>query len=200
MMSSINLKKGKKTYISNLSINDRTKYKIITANLPTNIDKDQVLPNDHQIANEFICSICTSIPLDPVKCPSCNVVFCKEELSAWFRSKDRCPMRCNRQNSAVKLSHIEQNILNQITIKCKCGNDKITFGDIKNHFTSCKTYALYSCIACGNIQNTLEAIEKHVAIKCPALFEICEYCANKIRKDDKDSHLAKCKKMCKNCS
>jgi hypothetical protein len=196
MTSSIN---STNTNLSNSSSNNSTKYKTITANLPSNIEKDQVSTSDHPIANEFICSICTAIPLDPVKCSKCNVVFCKEELSVWFRTKDHCPMRCSRQNSTVKLSHIEQNILNQIIAKCKCGKDKITFGNIKNHLTSCEAYVKYSCIACGDIQSSLEVIETHVAIYCPALFEVCDYCANKIRKDDKGSHLAECKKMCKNC-
>jgi hypothetical protein len=62
-----------KSVRKNKSINtfetiNQPKYKRIQLNTPTAIDKELINPNDMSIANEFICNICESIPLDPVKC------------------------------------------------------------------------------------------------------------------------------------
>jgi hypothetical protein len=181
-------------------------YTTLISDIPTNIEKGEIKLNDQAIANEFICSICRAIPLDPVKCSKCNIIFCKQELTDWFKKSTFCPMRCSFQNSPSaltafgNLSHTEKNILNQININCKCEATGLTFNNIKTHLTACKAYISYSCSDCKVAKRTLDEMVKHANTDCPVLFETCEYCKSSIRKSEKVGHLEACAEKCMSCN
>jgi hypothetical protein len=179
------------------------KYKRTLQATPLTIDKEDINYQDETTANEFICSICNSIPLDPAKCSKCNVIFCKDELNNWLRNNKHCPMRCSPPSGSsivvTYLSPTENNILSRIGINCRCGAKELTFSNIQAHFKTCKIRAEYSCLQCNAIKNTIDDIEKHVEQDCPVLFCNCEDCGFPVRKSDKESHQKICKETCQDC-
>jgi hypothetical protein len=136
----------------------------------------------------------------------CNIIFCKQELTHWFKKSTFCPMRCSFQNnySALtafgSLSHTEKNILNHININCKCEAKGLTFNNIKIHLTACKAYISYSCLDCKAAKRTLDEIVKHANTDYLALFETCQYCKSKIRKSKKVGQLEAYMEKCTNCN
>jgi hypothetical protein len=196
------------------------KYKTARITAPLTIDKEQIKYSDQSISNEFICSICKSIPLDPIKCSKCNIIFCRQEFNSWVQSHRTCPMKCSSSStvnsnlglpwnsnppisstaSASNLSHTERNILNQLGINCKCGTEGLTFETIKAHYATCDIHAEYICLECNTTKTTIEAIEKHVIQDCPLLYTTCIYCSISLRKNLKETHQAECRQMCKTCN
>jgi hypothetical protein len=189
--------------INTFEIINQPKYKRIQLNTPTAIDKELINPNDISIANEFICNICESIPLDPVKCSKCNIIFCRQEFNHSLQYNRSCPRICIPSLGSLivpnNLSITELNILARINIQCKCEFKDLTFSNIQSHFATCITNSQYSCLECNETKKDLGAIDNHVNQECPILFTTCEYCNINVRKTEREPHQKNCREICKNC-
>jgi hypothetical protein len=182
--------------------NNPNKYKTITKSLPSSISMDQIKLCDQVIAFEFKCSICKSIPLEPVKCEKCKAIFCKQEIEDRFKNSHNCLSGSYNisTNTISDLSQIEKNILSQLAINCDCGQRSLTFSNIKDHFKECKYNQNYSCLDCNAIKPSLKAMDVHFKEECPKAPVACEYCNIKVPKNEMQRHQIDCLEMCSDCT
>jgi hypothetical protein len=184
-----------------------SKYKILDNQLCSKkVRIDQIKSSDQAIATEFICPLCKTIPLDPVKCPKCNGIFCRNEYTSKIQSSYYCPKNCSygynyaSQSYIANLTHTEKNLLCKISITCHCREEGLTYTNINTHYSTCKSMTEYSCFECNEIMATIEGIEKHVKEECSNLLTICEYCNAKIKNNEKVNHQKNCMQKCNYCN
>ena len=109
------------------------------ANLLQDFEKESIL-------KQFICQISGNVAFYPVKCISCEAVFCKTSLPAealTLPSNEKeytCPAKCGAK--AVKpLGRLEMRVLNSLTFQSpygENGSEAISYEDYKKHLAKLK--------------------------------------------------------------
>ena len=134
-------------------------YEQITANRVNELNK---LNTD-----KFLCLICHTILINPIKCKLCKYHFCNVCITQWLKVKNKCP-HCLGVNLFDKPEHYLRLDLN-LLIDCKYKSE------------GCKEY------------RKLKYISDHV-IKCGYQSIQCEHCSTNIYSKDMDEHLKLCNK------
>lgn len=88
--------------------------------------------------NCFLCSICSSVLIDPQMCFGCQNSFCKECIEKWKKEKNSCPFRC--KNASFTVDRRLSRMLSKLKFKCKNGCGQIIdYDNAKMHYNiECK--------------------------------------------------------------
>ena len=92
---------------------------------------------------DFVCMLCYGIVIDPIKCSTCETLFCKNcflmSRKMKFGRKQKlefsCYKKCGSTSFSFKLDRQEQQILNDLEFQCQneeC-EDKIPLKDYVRH-------------------------------------------------------------------
>jgi hypothetical protein len=166
-------------------------------NPPKTININKLGQRDQTKYAKFICKACKLIPLDPIKCSTCNLVWCNNEFLACNHKSLYSPLTCVYNGHILKkLSPDEIVTWKSIMITCECGR---RVDDVKCHYATCIYYNSYSCLSCNTIKHDFYDIEKHVELECWARFISCEYCNIRIKKCDEENHKNQCYLKCWDC-
>ena len=100
--------------------------------LPDQLDRNSII-------NQFLCVACQNIAIYPVKCTTCESVYCKTCLPAEVL-KGENPFKCIKdcENSSLrKLGRIERLVLGSLTFQCQHSEEgceaEIAYEDMKKH-------------------------------------------------------------------
>ena len=63
------------------------------------------------IAHNFICKVCKSAAISPVKCSNCETIICRTCVPS---------KKCGCSSAITDLGRIERNILDSLAFRCKC--------------------------------------------------------------------------------
>ena len=100
------------------------------------IDPGLLIKKDNfKLEQNVVCPICNGILFTPVQCCKCENCFCQICLENWKRGKgdNFCPFGCN--NTSFKYAILIQNILSNLTFKCKNNcNEEIPYLELENHY------------------------------------------------------------------
>ncbi len=146
------------------------------------------------------CVICTNFKLDQTILHPCNHVICNDCFDSL--NVKRCPF-CK--------AHIKHNIFNLFRSKsamyniraacpyadCKENKESLTFQKLKEHLERECDYHPVTCDCYEQIERI--HILEHKKTVCPEVMEMCEFCGDKIKRKDKQSHTAKCIETIINC-
>ena len=63
--------------------------------------------------------ICTSVVTEPVKCATCESLYCTPCLDKWLAlGNKQCPMKCSTQWAHVKLDRFARQTLARLKFQC----------------------------------------------------------------------------------
>jgi hypothetical protein len=160
---------------------------------------DLNIVKEKSIANEFVCNICSNLPLNPIKCSKCLTIFCKDELYKWLENGTRtCPIKC-KDIQVVSLTNLEQNLLGKIEFICNCNTEGLNYNNIMSHYSKCKeAMTEYYCNFCSSCFKSQKSIENHV-IDCTQAKVVCEYCYQSVLTITYQTHLFSCIEECEVC-
>lgn len=96
-----------------------------------------------KLTDRFNCMICYEILEDPVKCIGCQKLVCSECISIWKTRKNSCPY-CRKEFVELKLSDLEQDLLNETKFKCKTCEKMFTYEK-----RSCLCFVMKCSFGCG---------------------------------------------------
>ncbi|CDW89843.1 traf-type zinc finger family protein [Stylonychia lemnae] len=80
------------------------------------------------IIQNFICSICHTVFIDPVECDNCSQIYCTHCITTWQMKKDMCPICSHQPINLIKMNPKMMSVIEQIEFSCsecnKCCNLK----------------------------------------------------------------------------
>jgi len=117
---------------------------------------------------KFMCLICHTILINPVKCKMCKYHFCNVCITQWLKVKNKCP-HCLGETKFEESEYYLNMDLNNLLIDCKYKKD--------------------GC----NESRSLKNISEHVN-KCGYIKHTCEFCNSQILSKDINDHLKMCDK------
>lgn len=98
----------------------------------------------NDIVREIICFQCQRIPLDPIQCSECEMIFCCE----YKHLQTQCPQKCS-EGKFVKISKITQRLYDKIKIRCQHSNkgcqEALFYKDLMTHEIYCD-FQPFKCI------------------------------------------------------
>ena len=161
-------------------------------NLPISDKENGILDeyiqtNDKNCQEIFTCSICTCLAWDPVCCPKCDKIFCRQCLVKYGKNK-KCPFQCESY-SFREITRNEKNYLNKIKIKCtNVGCSKyIPYSDYVNHLEKCQLRKYHcknqSCKEEGYINDMINHSKN-----CPYRMVECSKCKQNIKFSEMKVH------------
>jgi tetratricopeptide (TPR) repeat protein len=118
------------------------------------------LCTEKSIAEEYSCTICLNLPLQPKKCTECKKILCASCLQKISSLNDKCPC-CTKPLIPKNLGKMSLNTLNIFTIRCPNINcfETFKFEKLTNHLNTCPfTKRKAICTWCGNIINTYNSL------------------------------------------
>ena len=147
---------------------------------------------DISLLQSLICSICISIPTNPVFCHECDNIFCPD-CSANFKT---CPL-CRKSfvSSPCDKKSIIMEQINEIRMKCKYnqqGCNELLSIDKKEYHESKCDYRTKKCDKCHK-QVVIFQIEKHLFEDCDMNKVQCFLCGNSFSIGKLTAHLKECK-------
>ena len=89
------------------------------------------------IKSMITCSICSLIIQNPVQCNKCQNFFCSKCINNWTIKSNFCPFKC--QDNEYIPSRICKNLISQIKVKCKCG-EEMSYDKYVEHKDICNNY------------------------------------------------------------
>ncbi len=132
------------------------------------IPLSRVNEQDKGICEKFLCIICHTILINPVKCKLCKYHFCNICITQWLKVKNKCP-HCLGVTRFEESEYYLRMDLSDLLIDCKYKEE------------GCAEY------------RRLKQISEHVS-KCGYMQQNCEFCDTKIFIKDINEHLKYCNK------
>jgi hypothetical protein len=155
---------------------------------------------------EFICSKCNNIIVNPINCQNCNKASCYHCVYKEHNEIANCP-NCNKSVFS-NICEDKLDRLNNMTLKCpsnKCTN-KIEYKNLISHMSTTCKYAqrIAICLGC-KLEIPTSNNEKEIKVHCITCKEIkstCPYCSDSFNKQDYVAHMTACNDKsvkCKEC-
>lgn len=158
------------------------------------IDIEDVFPEYKFIIEEFICTICNGLVINPINCEYCGNCFCEICINKWLNNNSKCPNMCSMFKSS-KLGRIAQNILNKVKLNCLYRSNgcfaEIEYENYMKHCENCK-YVQFECLYdnCGYIGPKYK-LEEHFG-NCHRPIILCRNCNISLTIVEYNSHFLNC--------
>lgn len=115
------------------------------------------------IKDMVLCSICTGVFVEPVKCSSCDNAFCKFCINQWGENSSYCPFMCENFE-ILEASRTLKNLLDKLVFKCQnycSGIGEYSYSQICQHLSICGNL-IVTCPSCNsNVKNSqLQELEE----------------------------------------
>ena len=103
-----------------------------------------------QMKDSLNCTICSNIIISPLMCNQCETPYCTKCITEWFKLKQTCPMRCDKnQVKIVELNRSLKKIFDGLKLKCKY-DCEITLLEYESHTIKCEdSRREIDCFNCG---------------------------------------------------
>ena len=166
------------------------------------INLDFVDQESSTLTENFICSICLNLVVNPVFCVEGECIFCSSCIEGWNKKDKKCPNCRNIFKANLKVSRILKNVLYKIKLKCFFSSDgclnKVEYEIYENHIKNCE-FGNYLCAIEGcNFKSKKKEMIEHIE-KCDFLIVSCEFCKQLIPKNIINDHYNLCNKYKKFC-
>jgi hypothetical protein len=103
--------------------------------------------------DDYLCSICSGLVINPKMCSECYTLFCNKCLQSNLKHKDDCPSCRSQPFESMNFTKQMKNYLNDIQLKCPLDCDeKFKYQKLKSHLSECEYFnKTYSCRECEEI-------------------------------------------------
>ncbi len=96
---------------------------------PTTIDLEVSKPKEPRLASLHTCGCCFSIPLDPVKCASCEKISCRSS----FRNR-QCPTTGCKDTNYKELCRVFRNSFAELEFECTYCSMLFVYENFNSHY------------------------------------------------------------------
>ena len=145
------------------------------------------------IRAELLCSLCSAILVEPLKCQDCKNHFHTACLNKFCRETGSCPMQCKRP----KFVPVRKELLKELqALRFQCTNASngcekvLSYQEVAqgSHDGACK-YAMVKCEAHSHCKTRCirKDIEQHQSI-CPFFLVPCIFCLKMVRRVEMAQH------------
>jgi len=160
----MNLNNFIEQYNENYEYNDNS-YELIESE---QIPSYRINESNKQNSDKFLCIICHTLLINPVKCKLCKYHFCNVCITQWLKVKNKCP-HCLGETKFEEPEYYLRIDLNDLLIDCK--------------------YKEEGCLEFRRLKNITEHVNK-----CGYISQECEFCSKKLYTKDLNEHLKSCNK------
>lgn len=70
------------------------------------------ISNESELPSELVCTICTDLIVNPVKCKKCQNIYCKKCIMEWGQNSTSCPL-CNEIFVEEPIDRLASNLILQ---------------------------------------------------------------------------------------
>ena len=119
------------------------------------IDRNRIVDISNEELNEFTCSICCEIFVNPVFTQCCRQTYCFDCINKWVEENNTCPndRKSLRSRSLSPAPRVFINLLNNLKVKCNFNSNGCQvisrLEDLAKHSSKCNFKPQIICQTCG---------------------------------------------------
>jgi hypothetical protein len=116
------------------------------------VDSSSIQNKDflEKVKEIILCTICTSLIVDPKQCKNCENNFCNHCITKWLKSSKTCPFKC--QDFEIKeTTRTVRNILEKLVLDCPhCDLKSMNYESLMKHIKTCTSLKTH-CPSCSSL-------------------------------------------------